>query len=205
MTRFRNGWRLAALLFLLAMLSPVGVGARGNDLSCDEFNTPDAAQVLLEVDPDLFASLDADGDGRACNEDGERDDAASADDAAYLDTVQDHLQRLIASSNRLNQLADEGDLSAGGEREIEYIFSLWAEAGAVAEAVDAPEGYEEIQAAYEDVAFGFVDLYHTIQRWLLADDGSDESDEAYAEYEVQYQVVYDLVLTLQDLLDDEGL
>ncbi len=73
MTKRLPGLRLAVLLlFMVGMLSPfaaTGAGAGAQELACDDFNSQRAAQAVLEADPSLEDSLDADGDGVACNED----------------------------------------------------------------------------------------------------------------------------------------
>lgn len=67
---------VVALLVLMNLMAGVvasrGVGittARAQEISCEDFNTPEAAQALLDADDSFEDVLDPDGDGDACTED----------------------------------------------------------------------------------------------------------------------------------------
>ncbi|MBA2468509.1 MAG: hypothetical protein H0V37_03795 [Chloroflexia bacterium] len=78
MTKRLAGLRLGVfLLFLAGLLSPfAATGAGAQELTCDDFNSQRAAQAVLDADPSSAESLDPDGDGEACNEDGPVDGPA---------------------------------------------------------------------------------------------------------------------------------
>jgi hypothetical protein len=67
MERFR-GWAilLIALATLLAPASRTPAFAQSGTLTCDDFTSQDAAQIVLDEDDTYAGTLDEDGDGEAC-------------------------------------------------------------------------------------------------------------------------------------------
>jgi hypothetical protein len=351
----RRAWlRLGLLAFLLAtFLGPIGAGA-GNSVSCDDFANPDAAQHLLDIDDTYAGDLDPDGDGIACNEDGDQDEDsgssseyldtvatevvtiqasfetfldllaepyeemtidertehtddlddiaaiwasypddapapeapaefadiddmyrewidwvgtageswqafrvadqegtddeiqeaidafseaqatarelaanlfdlvedeggvaqdAPADDAGeesgsaltpddYLAAVDDHFNLLVDSFQDFTDLVDSGDITEDDRDTLWAIYDTWAEAADVAAGIEPPAGYEDIHAAYLDVANGFTELYNRYSAWLETESGTDEDDEALAAYEEQVDILNDLCIELDRMLTD---
>src|SRR5512134_1747376 len=72
---------LGALLLVLGPLSalaaPAGLFAQDDSITCDDFNRQEAAQALLDADDAYAAALDPDGNGVACDDEGEESEATA--------------------------------------------------------------------------------------------------------------------------------
>jgi hypothetical protein len=104
--------RLVAL-FALILAAPIQhAAAQSGDLTCDDFTSQDAAQIVFEFDEDEFADLDEDGDGEACPDlparDEANDDGDDGGEPADLDTIPLGTERADAE-DALGDPADDTD------------------------------------------------------------------------------------------------
>jgi hypothetical protein len=86
----RRRFGLLVALFLLIQVFAAGLAglvpatdAAAQEITCDDFNDPEAAQALLDADNSFEDALDPDGDGDACTE----DDLAALEEAANDPTI----------------------------------------------------------------------------------------------------------------------
>jgi hypothetical protein len=209
MRNMRAAWRLGALLLVLvAILSPIGVGARTR-LSCDDFNDLDAAQFVLDADPSQARRLDADGDGIACNEDAEASDQDDADDpdedtAGYLEAVRGELTLLANSGVRFEGLIADADVDEEEKAELEEIVTFWQTAPMRAGKLEAPDGLEDVQDAYLATAEAFADAQVALSAWLRAEPDTAADDEGAAAFVETYLEATALALDLDQKLTAEG-
>ena len=200
MTKRLPGLRLAVLLlFMVGMLSPfaaTGAGAGAQELACDDFNSQRAAQAVLEADPSLEDSLDADGDGVACNEDEPTDepteeateeptddpteepsddpieeptDRPSGDDDAYLTEVQDEVDSVIESFDRHVEINESFGDATQSERE-DLVVELEDLANSWSEYPDMAAEFAA-PAGLEDVEDAYLDFADLVgetgDTWLI--------------------------------------
>ncbi len=209
MKNLRTVWRIGALLLvMLAVLSPIGVGARTR-LNCDEFNALDAAQLVLDADPSQARTLDADGDGIACNEDegssGQNDAGELDEDAAeYLESVRDELTELANSTVRFEELIADGDIDDDEKLELEEVLVFWQTASMRAGKLEAPDGLEDIQEAYLATADAFANAQAELTAWMQAEPGSAADDAGVEAFGAAYSEATDLALELDALLIEAG-
>lgn len=93
----RRRFGLFVVLFLLIQVLAAGFAGRppvasviAQEITCDDFNDPEAAQALLDADDSFEDALDPDGDGDACTE----DDLAALEEADAEPTYEELLGRL---------------------------------------------------------------------------------------------------------------
>src|SRR5215207_6403317 len=94
----RRRFGLLVVLFLLIQVFAAGFAGRApvasvsaQEITCDDFNDPEAAQALLDADDSFEDALDPDGDGDACTE----DDLAALEEAEEEDpTIEELVGRL---------------------------------------------------------------------------------------------------------------
>ncbi len=225
------GLRLAVLLlFMVGMLSPfAAIGAGAQDLTCDQFNSQRAAQAVLEADPSLEDSLDADGDGVACNEDEPVDEPTddpteeptddpteepSGDDDAYLADIQDEVDAVVESFDRQVEITTTFADASSAEQpdlilELEDLAAGWAEYPDVAAEFEAPAGLEDVEDAYLD----FADLVgETGENWLIWWDipvDDPEEDPALDDFtdalDAAYAAADDVTAAIEDVGGSTGL
>lgn len=59
----------SASLFASSLLLVASMGVAQQDVSCDDFDSPEAAVEYVASNPGAESTLDGDGDGTVCNED----------------------------------------------------------------------------------------------------------------------------------------
>lgn len=79
--------RLPSLLALLLLFGPAPAAMAQEDLNCDDFDTQEEAQAILDEDPSDPHGLDADDDGIACEDLPSQDGEGTDDDGE--DTTED--------------------------------------------------------------------------------------------------------------------
>ena len=224
----------AMLLFLIGFLSPVALtGAGAQDLTCDDFTSERAAQAVLDADPDMEETLDPDGDGIACNheedasddgaaddeedaaadeeateaadEEDATDDSGSGDADAYLEDVADTAS---AWSDSLEEILDidplRADVTDDEVETINDILTAFADAPSTAADFEAPEGLEDVQSAFEDLADGYAEYSDAVVAWSQTDPGSDEETEAAAAAEEAIDEIDSLNDSLLTAIEDAG-
>ncbi len=93
----RRRFGLLVVLFLLIQVLAAGLAGRppvasisAQEITCDDFSDPEAAQALLDADDSYEDVLDPDGDGEACTE----DDLAALEEAEERPTYEELVGRL---------------------------------------------------------------------------------------------------------------
>jgi hypothetical protein len=204
MTSARSALRLGALLLaFLTLFVPFGVGARAG-VSCDDFANPDAAQALLDSDEDYADSLDPDGDGIACNEDGEdkpRDDNASSD-GDYLAAVSDEVDTISDSIDHFFETMMSSTDASNAETaeiadEMNEIAAMWADYPDSAPDLDAPADYAGIDDLYQDFASSVGEMGEGWQDYWQA--AMREPDEDHTPY---LEAFDETVIATEDLADE---
>jgi hypothetical protein len=134
-----SGLRLGVvLLFMLGLLAPaLTTGAAAQELTCDDFNSQRAAQAVLDADPDTAETLDEDGDGIACNELLEDEDAT--EEATDEDATEE------ADSTEEADATEEDDSNTGDADE--YLADVQAQ---LDDFTDSSERFDEILATIGD-------------------------------------------------------
>jgi hypothetical protein len=180
------GLRLGVLLlFVIGLLSPVATGGAGaQDLTCDDFSSPRAAQAVLDADPSLEDALDPDGDGIACNEEDsgsqaddeetpaddedtpvddeetpagdEDDDVAGGDEEAYLADIQDEVDSVVGSFDRFVEINTEFT-DADEDEQQDFVLELEDLATSWSEYGDVASEFEA-PAGFEDVEDAYLDF-----------------------------------------------
>lgn len=98
--------RLIASISLFAssllLVASMGLAQDGNDVSCEEFDSPEAAMEYVADNPDAESALDSDGDGTVCNEEPSlfTDDGDVEERDEFADEIED---------DRANDEDDSGD------------------------------------------------------------------------------------------------
>lgn len=96
----------------------------------------------------------------------------------YLADIEDQSDEWNDSIDRFNELL-AGDLT--DEEVTTEIFDItlsWADAPTIAAEFEAPEGYEDVQAAFEDYADVLLELSTNFTLFITSEQGSTEADEA---------------------------
>ncbi len=227
------GLRLAMLLvFMVGMLSPfAATGAGAQELTCDDFNSQRAAQAVLEAEPSLEDSLDADGDGVACNEDEPVDEpgddpsddptddpteeptddpadepSGDAEADAYLTDIQDEVDALQEQVDRFVELDSVGaDATQDDADEINDIAADWVEYPDVAAEFVAPAGLEDVEDAYLDLADTVGEAGELWEAYWAIDPDLDEEEEiALAAFSEEFISAQDQIVVVSDLIEEAG-
>lgn len=182
MKNARPGLRLGVLLLaFVTLFVPFGVGARAA-VDCDDFANPDVAQILLDADPREYEdTLDPDGDGIACNE--EDDDEVSSD-PAYLDAVNTEVETITESIDRFFEVMmssdpDEPENQVEIADELNAIAAMWAAYPDEAPELDAPDGYDDIDALYQEWVASVGETgegWQTYWDAAISESGEDHTD-----------------------------
>lgn len=115
----------------------------------------------------------------------------------YLADVSETADAWSDSIDRFGELL-QGDLTDADIDELSEILVTWIGATEVAAAMEAPEGMEDVQAAFEDYAASVSDMGLNFTTYLGTEADSAESEEAltaFGDSMTQAQADYD---TLQD-------
>jgi hypothetical protein len=131
-------------------------------------------------------------------------EAESGDEAAYLETVRSTLDQWESDGDRLEEILNSDDVTDADVEEVTAIIESFAAAPDVAAEVEVPEGMEEIQATYEDVADELASAADSFNTWLGTPDGSPEETEAMDAFLEATDNARSLADDLDDLLTDAG-
>jgi len=233
MRRPLAGLRLGVLLlFVLGLMSPIaatGVGAQ--DLTCDDFNSERAAQAVLDADPSLEDVLDPEGDGIACNEDeastGDEtpvdeetpddeetpvdeetpdDNGGSEDGEAYVADIQDEIDTLSEQIARFLEIDSLGaDATQDDVDELLQIAEDWSNyPDDVASQYEAPEGYEDVEDAYLDLADTVGEMGDLWDEYWATESGSTEEEDALDAFNEAFISAQDQIIVVQDAIDEAG-
>lgn len=127
--------------------------------------------------------------------------AGDADE--YLATVSETAADWQDSIDRFSEIIGLGADATDAEfTELTEILVAWAEAPDVAAELDAPVGFEDVQAAYEDFADELALASVAIDAYLGADEDSPEADAAFDDFITAIGNAEDLSTELDDLLAD---
>jgi hypothetical protein len=105
------------------------------------------------------------------------EEATGGDADAYLADVTDTADEWNESISRFNELLG-GDLTDADIDELSGILVAWVGAPDVAASMDAPEGMEDVQAAFEDYADSISEMGLNFTTYLGTEANSPESEEA---------------------------
>jgi hypothetical protein len=232
LTGLRVGAMLLFLIGFLSPVALTGAGAQ--DLTCDDFNSERAAQAVLDADPDMEETLDPDGDGVACNheEDASDDAAADEEDDAAADEEDDaaadesddstgdsgsgdadaYLEDVATTASSWSDSLEElleidplrADVTDDEVDSINEILTVFADAPSTAADFEAPEGLEDVQSAFEDLADGYAEYSDAVVAWSQTDPGSDEETEATAAAEEAVDEIDSLNDSLLTAIEDAG-
>ncbi len=130
----------------------------------------------------------------------------SADGDAYVADVQAELDALTEEVDAFNAIFDLGaDVTRDDADEANDIAAGWVGYPDVAFELVAPEGYEDIEDAYLDLADTVGETGELWEAyWAIDPDLNDEEEIALDEFETAFADVEDQIVTVQDLLDDAG-
>ncbi len=131
----------------------------------------------------------------------------SADGEAYLQTIADETQAIqdsITSFGEGVQLLGSTDSAEQdqGVAKVNDAVNYWATYDQVATGIVAPAGYEDVDAAYRQLASDVVSLATLFQAWLDAPDAT--SDAASAEFSSMLDTVQTEIATLQQMVGTGG-
>lgn len=180
-------FRLVALLILGLAFLPTPSLAQ--EVDCDDFTSPDAAQILLDDDPDAWEeALDPDGNGIACDQDNDdRDPDERTDPDTWLDSVAEQADAWSGDLDTLidlDPIHDNAGLSEDDLKLVNDILARFADApDAVADFDSAPDDLADVEDAFRDLADGYAAITAAAISWNDTDPGSDEEDEAAAAYD----------------------
>jgi hypothetical protein len=190
---------LLFLLILIGTLTPL-TAVQAQSLSCDDFTSQEAAQVVLDELPDLEEDLDPDGNGVACDEDEDNSSGNDADGGDYLATVQDQADALDEQVARFTEIYESGaDATADDIDELNEIADGWVQLPDDAADLEAPAEYEDLHAAYVDVADTFGEAGELWQAYWEIPSGDAGEDEAFDEFAAAFA---DAEAGLADLHDE---
>jgi hypothetical protein len=164
----------------------------------NEFNLTFSAE--LDNINSLLDEIEAAGDGDSSAATGE-----DADADAYLDAVRAHLDELTAGSAFLEELFAPGRTLTDADREdAGEAIEAWSLAPDRAAKLEAPDGYEELQAMYEDTAAAYATSYQAFLVYLDAEPGSDDAGDAFTAYLDTFGVTVLQTMSLNALLTEAG-
>ncbi len=133
-------------------------------------------------------------------------DEPSGDADAYLSDIQAELDALTEQANRFVEISELGaDITREEAEERNDIAADWVEYPDVAAELVAPEGYEDIEDAYLDLADTFGEageLWETY--WAIPAENDDEEQVAIEAFLSAFADAEDGIDEVQDLLDDAG-
>lgn len=138
----------------------------------------------------------------------EESDGTSEDGEAYIATIQDEVDFLQTSVDDFTAAIDTARDDASSDTEydeaideLNAIAEDWSEYPDVAAGIDAPDGFEEIDEAYQDLA---IEVGEMGENWMLfweADRDSPEEAEAEEAFTENFDNVQDGIDDLNALLD----
>jgi len=132
-------------------------------------------------------------------------DEPAGDAEEYLATVSETAADWQDSLDRFDEIIGLGaEATDADNEELTEILITWAAAPDVAAEVEAPAGFEDIQAAYEDFAAELAAASTAIADYLAADPDSPEADAAFDDLLTAIENAQELSAELDDLLTDAG-
>ena len=180
--------------FALAVEDAGGASDGADDGASDESDATDDG-----ADDEADATDDAADDG---SDDGSGGDAEVTE---YLEAVADHNTELIDGATRLIEILGAEEITDADRDDLAALLALWAEAPDVAAGVDVPDGMEDVQAEYEDVADAYATTADNFNAWLETDPEDEAaSDEAWTAFTDSLAEATELSATLDETIADAG-
>lgn len=135
----------------------------------------------------------------------------SDDGDAYIATIQDEVDAIETSwedfSAALDVAADESNSETEREDAIDEFTTIaegWSEYPEVAAEIEAPEGFEEIDEAYQDLAADVGEMGDNWALFLETEPDTPEADEAEDAFSESVENVQSGIDDLNTLLEDAG-
>jgi uncharacterized protein YukE len=139
----------------------------------------------------------------------EATEASSEDGDAYIATIQDEVDTLQTSLDDFSAAIEVAgdDASSNTERddaidELNGIAEDWSAYPDVAAEITAPDGFEEIDAAYQDLAAEVGEMGDNWTLFWEAEVDSPEEDEAREAFDENFENVQTQIDDLNTLLED---
>lgn len=174
-----------------------------NDALTDAQDQIDDVQGLVDDAGDSTTPVNNDPTEEPTSE-SRRGSSSDADD--YVATVSETADDWNASIDRFTEIIGLGaDATDADRSELTDIVSSWADAPDVAAEAVAPDGYEDVQSAYEDYADELASAAGFFTDWLGTEADTPEEEEAFNNFidaVSQSQTLYD---DLSDLLGDSAI
>lgn len=178
----------------------------GNDVSPEDVQIPEETEEATE-EPTEEATEEPTEEATETPEDEPETPAADSDAEDYLTAVQEEVDSLTGSIDTFSDLVGSvGSASADDRADIVDEFNAiaddWAGYPDVAAEITAPEGLEEIDEAYQDLA---AEVGEMGENWLLfweADEDSPEEIEARDAFNENLENVETQIEELTTLLDE---
>jgi hypothetical protein len=169
----------------------------------DDKETPEADDD--SADDGSNNEEDDNADDGSNEEDNDNGNAGDADAEDYLTAVSDHYDLLSASVVRFDELIGSGSLSDADFDELTGILDLWLNAGTEAEALEPPDGYEDLHRVYEEYTWALGDAAVNFLGGLTAESESAEQTDFFEKYESARINADEYAAMLEDLLADESI
>ncbi len=175
----------------------------GNGVACDEPANdvrPEDVQLPEETE-------EATEEATETPEDETETPTADAESEEYLAAVQDEVDGLAANIDDFSELIVSVGDAPGAERadivdEFNAIAEGWVDYPDVAADITAPDGFEEIDDAYQDLAAEVGEMGENWQLFWEADRNSPEEDEAEDAFNENFETVGIQIEELTTLLDE---
>jgi uncharacterized phage infection (PIP) family protein YhgE len=153
---------------------------------------------------ELNLLLEGDGDATP-----EATEESSEEGEAYIATIQDEVDTLQTSLDDFSAAIETArdDASSDTERddaidELNGIAEDWAEYPEIAAEITAPDGFEEIDTAYQDLAAEVGEMGDNWTLFWEAEVDSPEEDEAREAFDENFENVQTQIDDLNTLLED---
>lgn len=136
----------------------------------------------------------------------EATEAPSVDGEAYVEDVQSELDALTDDVDAFTAIFDRGaDVTEDDAAELNDLAATWVEYPDVAFELVAPEGYEDIEDAYLDLADTVREAGELWEAyWAIPAANDDEEEIALDEFDTAFADVEDQIVGVQDLIDEVG-
>jgi hypothetical protein len=134
--------------------------------------------------------------------------AGSSDGDAYLATIAAEAESLEESLGLFNEglqllSSEDAQEQEVGAQQLSDVLNYWGTYPDVASGIVAPAGYEDVDAAYRDLASVVPDLATLFVAYLESEDATLQ-DEALADFSTTVSEVQTLLADLNAMLDTAG-
>jgi hypothetical protein len=184
------------------------IDVAAEDFEPNETIDDDADPRRSSDDEDAGDEDEEDNDRRSSRDDEEEEEDGNdsgsdvdADVDDYLSTVRSNYDDLASSVDRFNTLLQSGNLDEADIEEMVGILEIWMNAGAEAEALEAPEGFEDFHRIYEEYAWSLGEGGLAFLGFLS---GEGDPDQYLAEFQTAMVNAEEYGLMLDELLSEVG-